>query len=63
MNITYPQTMVLLPTQNSLRLAGDKMKPDKLIGELAKYEHMKELAPTCHSKGWERECTGLADLL
>jgi hypothetical protein len=42
---------------NRLRFAGDTMKLEKLISELAKCEHMKELAPTYHYKGWQRDCT------
>jgi hypothetical protein len=63
MNSTYPQTMVLLPAQSRLRLAGDKMRPDILIGKLAKDVPTKELVPTGHNKGWQRDCTALVDLL
>jgi len=63
MNMTHPQRMSLLPTRNRLRLAGDTMKPDKLTDELAKHEHLKELAQTCHYKGWQRDCTSMLDLL
>jgi hypothetical protein len=55
-----PQTMVLLPTRNGLRLAGDDTNKLKANRE---HKRSNEPAVICHQEGWRRDCTQMLDLL
>ena len=59
MNI-IPQTMVLVPTQNGLRLAGDKTNKLKADPE---HKRTNEPAVMYHREAWQRDCTQMLDLL
>jgi hypothetical protein len=60
MNLISPQTMVLRPTRNRLRLAGDTTNKLKANPE-RKRTH--ELAMIRYREGWQRDCTQMLDLL
>ena len=52
---------MMVPTiRDRLRLAGHTANPDKLEGDLEKYEH---LAATCHYQSWRRDCTMMVEFL
>jgi hypothetical protein len=55
-----PQTMVLLPTRNNLRLAGDNANKLKANRE---HTHANEPSAIGHRQGWRRDCTQMLELL
>jgi hypothetical protein len=55
-----PQTTVLLPTRDGLRLAGDKTNKLKANRE---HKRTNEPAVIRHREGWQRDCTQMLDLL
>jgi hypothetical protein len=60
MNILPPQTMVLPPTRNGLRLAGDTTNKLKANPE---HKRTTESAVIRYREGWQRDCTQMLDLL
>ena len=55
-----PQTMVLLPTRNGLRLAGEATNKLKANPE---NKRTHESVVICYREGWQRDCTNMVDLL
>jgi len=60
MSLISPQTMVLPPTRNGLRLAGDTT--NKLKGN-PENKRAHESVVICYREGWQRDCTQMLDLL
>jgi len=60
MNMIFPQTMVLLPRRNGLRLAGNTTNKPKADLE-RKRTH--ESAVISYRAGLQRDCTQMVDLL
>jgi hypothetical protein len=54
-----PQTMVLLPTRNGLRFAGDTTNKLKANSE---HKHANESAMHQYER-WQSDCTQMLDLL
>ena len=60
MNMVPPETIVIPPTRNGLRLTGNKTNKLKADPD---HERTNELATTCHQKGWQSDCTQMVDFL